>query len=83
MTTTYSKHDTTDLPVYDDNLARAERLRYLTDPDDPRHQAAMQQKCEVCGATKGRPCWNTIDSEAPLPNRLIHHGRIEVTANEI
>ena len=51
-------------------------LRYLSDPKDPRYKAAMKQTCEVCHARPNRPCWNTINSEAPLPDRLIHHARI-------
>jgi hypothetical protein len=51
-------------------------LSYLSDQQDPRFKDAMKRKCEVCGAAKGRPCWNTIDSEKPLPNRLIHHARV-------
>lgn len=54
----------------------ADRLSYLSDPDDPRFKLAMKHTCEVCGAKPTRPCWNTIDSEAPLPNRLLHIGRI-------
>ena len=61
-----------------DRLAGIDTLSYVSDPDSPHFQAAMQRKCEVCGAKKGRPCWNTIDSAAPLPNRLIHHGRMEI-----
>ena len=79
MKTAYSKPvDLTDMPdpIVWDGLAGDNMLRYLTDPDDPRYIAAMKRKCEVCGATKGHPCWNTIDSEKPLPNRLIHHGRV-------
>lgn len=55
----------------------AERLSYLSDPDDPHYIAAMRVTCEACGAKPGRPCWNIIDANEPLPNRLIHHARLE------
>lgn len=51
-------------------------LSYLSDPQDPHFIAAMKVECKVCEAKPGRPCWNTIDSAAPLPYRLIHHGRL-------
>jgi hypothetical protein len=37
----------------------------------------MRHTCEICGAKPRRPCWNTIDSETPLPGRLIHLCRAE------
>jgi hypothetical protein len=55
-------------------------LAWVTDPTDPHFQAAMKVTCEVCGAKPGRPCWNTIDDAAPLPNRLLHHGRLPKSA---
>jgi hypothetical protein len=55
-------------------------LAYLSDPTDPHYVEAMRHRCEVCDAKPGRPCWNTIDSEAPLPNRLLHHGRLPKSA---
>jgi hypothetical protein len=54
---------------------KADALSFLSAPNDPRFQRAMRNTCEVCDAKRGRPCWNTIDSEAPLPGRLIHHAR--------
>ncbi len=50
-------------------------LEWLSDPDDPRFQAAMRNTCEICDAKPRRPCWNTINTADPLPNRLIHHAR--------
>jgi hypothetical protein len=52
-------------------------LEWLSDVDHPKFKRAMKNTCEVCDAKPGRPCWNTIDDEAPLPGRLIHHARTQ------
>jgi hypothetical protein len=52
-------------------------LDYLSNPEDPRFQAAMKHGCGLCGAKPNRPCWNIVAADgAPLPHRLIHSYRI-------
>lgn len=53
-----------------------DRLAYVNDPEHPLFKRAMGHTCEICEAKPKRPCWNTLDSAAPLPGRLIHHARI-------
>lgn len=60
------------------SAAVIDSLFWCANPADPRFQAAMKKKCEICHAKPGRPCWNTVDDAAPLPGRLIHHGRIAI-----
>jgi hypothetical protein len=60
-----------------DTAPGTDTVFWVSDPDDPRFKRAMRHTCEICGAKPRRPCWNTIDSETPLPGRLIHLCRAE------
>lgn len=53
-----------------------DQITWVSDPNDPHVIHAMKHRCEVCDAKPGRPCWNIIDANEPLPGRIIHFARL-------
>jgi hypothetical protein len=42
-------------------------------------EAALTERCGLCGAKPGQPCRNTLQPELPLHGRTVHFYRITNT----
>lgn len=54
--------------------SRTASVVWMRDPD-----TAINHPCEVCKAGPGQECRNTIRPGGPLPGRMFHFARCEVT----